>query len=180
MKKIIHITLSHSSSAPAHIPDICIAAMNQSQHVCRCCPGIAHCMAPSVQGHPTARTPPPWGRGVKVTRSHARHFLRMIPCPYSCCRYSATTGPCSKSKGGGGALPAVPSGCTCAGSPDPRAALVRVHLGHHRALAARPEQPPGPPAEPQRPPACSAPRSLNTSSPSLPLQSVHKKLKHLG
>lgn len=184
MKKIIRVTPSHSSSAPAHTPQTFASPLWITADVC----------VGAAQASPTARllqreaTPQlrapllQQGKhmGVKVTRRHTHHFLRTTPYPYSCCRYCATVGPCSKSKGAGGAFPPSHQGTRAGDPPDQRAAPVQVHLGQHRALVPHSEEPPGPPAEPWQPPTGDAPRSLNTSSPSLPLLPVCKKLRHLG
>lgn len=119
--------------------------MHQSRCVCWCCPDTACCVAPSVQGHPTAQTPSPMGwadtdwewRWSKVTLST---FLRTTPSQHSHCRYYTTIGPCSKTKGAGDPFPTITSGCICTGSPWSRssagATAFRGAQGTHTPLRA--------------------------------------------
>lgn len=142
--------------------------MHQSQCVCWCCLGSACCVAPSVQGRPTAQTPSPTGWAETDGREgdqklHSPLFSGQPHPNIPTVDITQPLGHAARPRVQEEPSPPSHQGVSAQDPLDLGAALVQRE---HRVLTPRSEQSPGPPAEPS---TCSTPGSLNTSSPSFPV-----------
>lgn len=122
MKKIIRVTPSHSSSAPAHTPQMFASPLWITADVCV---GAAQASptAQLLQREATPQLRPPllqWGKhmGVKVTRRHTHTpFSQDNPIPIFLLQILCNRWALQQEQGRRRSLPTIPPGYTCRGSP---------------------------------------------------------------